>query len=98
MRGKMSTGLNGSAKSQATSQVVKKNALDREKKIVWHIVTNPGCSQRSIFRGVKDDMQYPTMLKHLRSLVENGRVTQEGMTGSQSFRYYADINNPFVTI
>jgi hypothetical protein len=43
-------------------------------------------------------MQYPTMLKHLRSLVENGRVTQEGMTGSQSFRYYADINNPFVTI
>lgn len=86
------------ANSKAISQVVKKNASDREKVIVWHIVTHPGCSQRSIFRAVKGDMQYPTMLKHLRNLVEEGRITKESTAGGQSFHYYADINNPFVTI
>jgi hypothetical protein len=93
----MSTRLDA-AKSEARSQVVKKNALDREKEIVWHIVTHPGCSQRSIFRAVKGDMQYPTMRNHLKRLVEKRRITQERTPGSQSFRYYADIHNPFVTI
>jgi hypothetical protein len=77
---------------------IKANPFEKEMVVLRYIFQNPGCSQNSIVAAVEGVMRRPSLLKHLKRLVERGIVSEKKEPNGLAFHYSVHSSNPFVVM